>query len=226
MEWTEAVPPITCKHLIFDLDGTLIDSAPSILSCFGKVLEDVGVLPSVPLDERLIGPPLAQTLQTLTGIEGGAELDAMVASFKKYYDTEGYRDSLPYAGVDEVLAKLKASGYKLFLATNKRILPTRLILNYLGWDILFSSVWGLDSFQPRLTDKSAMLGEILNLIGIHPEQTVYIGDKVEDGVAAQANAMHFIAAGWGYGEFVDTPGHWLRLDSPFNLVTMFESRED
>jgi phosphoglycolate phosphatase len=220
------VPPIPCKCLIFDLDGTLIDSAPSILSCFSKVLKETGVSPREPLDERLIGPPLAQTLQNLTGIHDEAVIAAMIGLFKQYYDTEGYRDSLPYAGVAEALAELKASGYELALATNKRILPTRLILGHLGWDVMFSSVWALDSFEPRLTDKTAMLHEILNRSGVMPELTVYIGDKVEDGLAAQANAMHFVAARWGYGEFDGAPEHWQLLDSPIGLVSIFEPMGD
>ncbi len=215
-----------CKQLIFDLDGTLIDSAPSILACFGKVLHDAGVPPRVPLGEQLIGPPLAQTLQTLTGILDDTAIAAMTESFKKYYDTEGYRDSLPYAGVAEVLAELKAAGHALSLATNKRILPTRLILAHLGWDSLFASVWALDGFQPRLADKTAMLREILLLNGAVPAQTVYIGDKAEDGWAAQANEIQFVAAHWGYGEFVDTPAHWRHLDTPSGLSGMFGRRED
>ncbi len=215
------MPTIHCKHLIFDLDGTLIDSAPSILACFAKVLEQAGVAPRVPLEERLIGPPLAQTLQTLSGIRDDAAIAAMIESFKAHYDTKGYRETVAYAGIAEALAELKAAGFGLVLATNKRIQPTRLILEHLGWAGLFDSVWALDSFEPKLGDKTAMLRAVLQRLAIEPAHTAYIGDKAEDGWATQANTMPFVAARWGYGAFQDTPGHWLHLDAPRQLPSAF-----
>jgi phosphoglycolate phosphatase len=210
------MPTMQRSHLIFDLDGTLIDSAPSILSCFDKILRDAGIAPRVQLNEDLIGPPLPQTLQTLTGIRDDIVLAAMVESFKRCYDTKGYRESQPYAGIAEALTRLQTAGYRLALATNKRI------LEHLEWDTLFTSVWSLDSFQPRLPDKTAMLREILKFHGIAGAQTVYVGDKAEDGRAAQDNGMQFIAAHWGYGDFADTPEQWLHLDAPGGLVAIIE----
>jgi phosphoglycolate phosphatase len=214
------MPPLHCTHLIFDLDGTLIDSAPSILACFGKILDQAQIAPLRPLDESLIGPPLPQTLQTLTGIRDEARIAALVDAFKEIYDSEGYCDSLPYTGIPEMLVALRAAGHRLALATNKRILPTRLILKHLEWDGHFESVWALDCVQPRLADKTAMLRALLQTEGITPAQAVYIGDKIEDGHAAQANALRFIAARWGYGEFPDSPADWLHLDSPQQLAAL------
>ncbi|MBU0623107.1 MAG: HAD family hydrolase [Gammaproteobacteria bacterium] len=218
--------PLHCTHLIFDLDGTLIDSAPSILSCFRKILDQARIAPLLPLDESLIGPPLPQTLQTLTGIRDESRIAALVDAFKDVYDSEGYRDSLPYSGVPEMLAGLQAAGHRLALATNKRILPTQLILRHLDWDGYFDSVWSLDCVQPRLADKTAMLRAILQAGSIAPAQAAYIGDKIEDGHAAQANAMRFVAARWGYGEFPDSPADWRHLDSPQQLAALFASPKE
>lgn len=213
--------PLHCTHLIFDLDGTLIDSAPSVLACFSKILGEARITPLLPLDKNLIGPPLPLTLYALTGIRDENTIAALADAFKRSYDCEGYRDSLPYSGVSEALSTLKRSGYWLALATNKRILPTRLILEHLGWNSHFDSVWSLDCVQPRLADKTAMLRALLQSEGISPAQVAYIGDKIEDGHAAQANAMHFVAAHWGYGEFPDTPSHWRHRDSPQELPSIF-----
>lgn len=210
-----------CTHLIFDLDGTLIDSAPSILSCFRKILDEAQLVPLLPLDEDLIGPPLPQTLQTLTGIGDEHIIAGLVDAFKSIYDAEGYRDSMPYPGASEALAGLQAAGYRLALATNKRIVPTRLILEHLRWNDYFDSVWSLDCKQPRLADKTAMLRALLQSEDITPAQAAYIGDKIEDGHAAQANAMEFIAARWGYGEFSGSPADWHHLDSPHGLAAIF-----
>ncbi len=213
--------PIHCSHLIFDFDGTLIDSAPSILACFARVLEEAGLAPQVPLEEGLIGPPLAQTMRTLSGIDDERAIAGMIEAFKTRYDSEGYRATLAYAGVAEVLAELKDAGFGLLLATNKRIRPTMLILEHLGWASLFDSVWALDRFEPKLHDKATMLGAILRHLAIEPARAAYIGDKAEDGWATDANAMPFVAARWGYGEFPDAPAHWLHVHRPHQLAASF-----
>ena len=75
--------------VLFDLDGTLIHSAPGILAAFRKVLADAGIEPVDAVDERVIGPPLMKTLARLSGLEPGERLDAVATAFKATYDTVG-----------------------------------------------------------------------------------------------------------------------------------------
>jgi phosphoglycolate phosphatase len=203
--------------LIFDLDGTLIDSAPSILASFAMVLEEAGVTANVPLANNLIGPPIQETLTILTGIDDPHIINTYVESFKRHYDSNGYKATKVYSGVSELLAALHADGFTLHLATNKRLAPTRLILDYLGWSSYFQSVYALDLYTPRLPDKGALLECLLTEQGLQSSEVLYIGDKTEDAQSAEQNGMAFLGVAWGYGDF-DSACKWPVLNSPAFLL--------
>lgn len=189
-------------HLLFDLDGTLVDSAPSILAGFAAVSERHGIKPRVPLDSSLIGPPLLPTLARLSGIDEPAALAEMAGTFKSWYDTEGYRHTLVYPGIDAALRGLAARA-TLYIVTNKRIHPTLQILRHLDWAPLFAGVYAQDAFEPALPSKATVIARALALHGIDPAAALYIGDRAEDGEAATANQLPFVWATWGYGTDLD-----------------------
>jgi phosphoglycolate phosphatase len=186
-------------HILFDLDGTLIDSAPAILASFRDAFAQTGIAPARAIDASVIGPPLTETLQLLSGSADPALVARLAEAFKASYDSEGYKATAAYAGVGALLAELAGAGLSLSIATNKRIHPTRLILAYLGWSDFFSHVYALDLFTPRLPDKAAMIGRLLADQNIPKDQSIYIGDRSEDGESADANGLPFIAVTWGYG---------------------------
>ena len=186
-------------HILFDLDGTLIDSAPAILASFREAFASTGVATVRSIDESVIGPPLTETLQLLSGSDDPALIGQLADAFKASYDSEGYKATAAYAGVGDLLARLAAAGRQLSIATNKRIHPTRLILAHLGWLDYFSHVYALDLFTPRLPDKAAMIARLLADQNIARDQAIYIGDRSEDGESADANGLPFIAVTWGYG---------------------------
>ena len=186
-------------HILFDLDGTLIDSAPAILASFREAFASTGIAPVRSIDESVIGPPLTETLQLLSGSNDPALIGQLADAFKASYDSEGYKATAAYAGVGDLLAQLAAAGRQLSIATNKRTHPTRLILAHLGWLDYFSHVYALDLFSPRLPNKAAMIARLLADQNIPREQAIYIGDRSEDGESADANNLPFIAVTWGYG---------------------------
>jgi len=206
-------------HYLFDLDGTLIDSAPAILASFREAFARAGVAPVRAIDASVIGPPLVETLQLLAGRTDAALIDTLAGHFKASYDTTGYQATAAYAGVGEMLARLKGAGRYLAIATNKRLHPTGLILAHLGWDGYFDAVYALDRFTPRLPDKAAMIARLVADEGVPRDGAVYIGDRSEDGESADANALPFIAATWGYGsiEAAAMAGHWRAAASPAEL---------
>jgi len=186
-------------HILFDLDGTLIDSAPAILASFREAFARTGIAPARTIDDSVIGPPLVETLQLLSGSDDPALIAGLAEAFKASYDSEGYKATAAFAGVGELLAELAGAGLTLSIATNKRIHPTRLILEHLGWSGHFAHVYALDLFTPRLPDKAAMIARLLADQNIAREQAIYIGDRSEDGESADANGLPFIAVTWGYG---------------------------
>ena len=207
-------------HVVFDLDGTLIDSASSILASMRAAFAEAGIVPSKPLTSNLIGPPLAQALGSVLPATATADaLPELIKNFKHYYDESGYRQASVYTGIPQMLQVLAGLPLRLYIATNKRILPARRIVENLGWEQYFVGVYALDLFSPALTDKSTMLKRLREILaGESGAAPIYIGDRAEDAQAAQAGEMPFYWASWGYsGEEVQVaPGHILH--TPADLV--------
>ena len=192
-------------HILLDLDGTLVDSAPSIIAGLGEVVAQHRIEPRVPLDSRLIGPPLLLTLQRISGVNEDAALQGMAATFKEWYDSTGYTHTTVYPEIDSTLRTL-ATRATLYIVTNKRIHPTRQILEHLGWASMFAGVYALDAFEPPLPSKAAVIGRVMSTQGIAPNKALYVGDRAEDGEAATVNGLRFAWAAWGYGTGVDLSG--------------------
>lgn len=209
-------------HILFDLDGTLIDSAPAILASFRDAFAQAGIGPVCPIDDSVIGPPLTETLQLLAGTDDAMLMTQLTENFKASYDTDGYKATQAYVGVGELLAALSGAGLSLSIATNKRIYPTRLILEHLGWADYFSHVYALDLFTPALPNKAAMIHRLLTDQNIPQDKAVYVGDRSEDGESADANHLRFIAVTWGYGSLTAgemRPG-WLAIAEPAALAQL------
>jgi phosphoglycolate phosphatase len=185
--------------LLFDLDGTLIDSSPGILASFARVLAAHGLAPALPLEAALIGPPLAETLRRVSGSDDEALLGRLVAAFKADYDSEGYRATRAFDGVAEGLARLAGAGARLFVVTNKRMLPTRRILDALGLARHFAGIHSRDETEPPAASKAAVVRRVLARHAIDPARACFIGDSDEDAAAARENGLAFIHAAYGYG---------------------------
>ncbi len=208
------------RHILFDLDGTLIDSAPAILASYRDCFAAAGREPVRPIDASIVGPALTETLQMLTGSTDRALIDELAAHFKASYDSTGYLQTAAYEGVGDLLSQLADSGLRLAIATNKRLHPTQLILQHLGWSTYFEAVYALDMVTPRLTDKATMIARLLAERSIPRAAAVYIGDRSEDGESADANGLAFIAATWGYGSLqpAHMATHWRTASSPQALA--------
>jgi phosphoglycolate phosphatase len=212
------------ENIIFDLDGTLIDSAPIILDGFRNILDKFGYKPQLEINNNLIGPPLIKTIQILSGENSEDKLNDMVLNFKVYYDSEACTRSLPYPGVNELLEFLKIKKIKLHIATNKRNIPTWKILNKLNWNLCFHSIYSIDSYKNlHFNDKSHMLQELLKKENLKREKIVYIGDRFEDKTAAQENNIEFWLAEWGYGDYKDLSNYSQVYASPKEIENYISS---
>lgn len=188
------------RHAIFDLDGTLIDSAPSILKCIDESLKVINVAPLKPLSRKLIGPPLDVTFEAITGIQDPLILKKLIDNFKESYDRWGFKESLPFYGAEKMLKALIAANINIHLATNKRSIPTQNILCHLSWSNLFSSVYTIDMRHEKFKSKSDMLSHMLINENILCSNVLYVGDIKQDFEAAKDNEIHFIFAAWGYDD--------------------------
>lgn len=189
------------NSVIFDLDGTLIDSAPGILQSFAVAFEKNGITPRLPWSTALIGPPLHEIISMQCGSQDATLLELIKAAFIDSYDSEGFRLSTPFSGIQTMLEKLSSKNVKLFIATNKRIKPTQYILSHLNWRSKFQGVFGIDSIaSPQTFDKSTVIQHITRQFKLSYKRTLYVGDRYEDYQAATAAGIHFALAAWGFGE--------------------------
>lgn len=207
-------------NIIFDLDGTLIDSSQGILSAVDKAFRECGIPMLQPLASRLIGPPLDELLILLSGTDDKAILDTLSRSFKDNYDSSGYKETTVFEGVHELLKQLDRR-HRLYLATNKRIVPTRKIMEYFSWNHYFEQVYALDLFA-HIENKQALIAYIVSAHALKPEQTVYIGDTMGDYLATRANQLHFIMATWGYDDIAELSDREKAV-APEDIVGIVES---
>jgi len=203
------------RAILFDFDGTLIDSARSILAGFELALVREGLRPAVPLSPSLIGPPLPKTLATLAGTEDPAVITKLASAYREAYDGGGYRETEVYPGVHAMLEALIDNRISLHVVTNKRIAPTRLILDHLGWTQWFKGIYALDALEPAAPHKTALVREVMERESLTSSQTWMVGDSAEDRSAALGNGLRFFSATWGYGaagpDGLRTPEDLLRL---------------
>ncbi len=210
---------------MFDLDGTLVNSAPAILKCFRRILELNDLTAAVEIDNSLIGPPLLETVSRFTGVDDCDRLEGFINDFRDCYDGGVVFETPFYDGVLDSLAQLHSAGVEMHIATNKRLAPTLAILEKLKCSHFFKSVYSLDMKMPRIKNKAEMLSLQLAEKKLRSENVIYIGDKKEDGDAADANRLEFYYADWGYGDLIQSqiPSHWRWLESPAMICRLIKS---
>jgi phosphoglycolate phosphatase len=184
--------------VIFDLDGTLIDSADSILTSLANAFQVCARTPIRPFGRDVIGPPLLNTLRTLSGSNDPAIIDPLANAFKAHYDTAGYRRTKAYPQVKTMLLRLSEVRFPLYIATNKRKVPTDCIIDCLQWRAYFQAIYSLDTPVPAAPSKGALIQHVLKAHALPAEATLYVGDRDDDATAANQAGTPFFHAIWGY----------------------------
>ena len=205
------------NNIIFDLDGTLIDSSTGILESFANAFSICSLEPIRPFSTDIIGPPLMETLSTLSGISDKDVLEKLAEEFKSHYDTFGYEKTIVFPGINEMLSGFIDSGVHMYIATNKRILPTTKIINYLKWNEIFEGVYSLDSFSPSASSKSEVLSKLVESNKLLKDNVVYIGDREEDSLAAIASNIPFLMVSWGYDGAEENLIDKEKINTPIDL---------
>ncbi len=188
------------QTVVFDLDGTIIDSSNEVIKCLKKSFEIVGYPVSEDrFQKTLIGPPLKDIVRNIVPEKTDDDFcDKVIAEFRKLYDNETNDESTLYDGIFEVLQNLRDMGRKLYIATFKPLKPTLRILKQYNIYHFFEDVWSIDKTEKTIT-KSEMIKLILQKGGHLPEETIMIGDSQSDINAAKENNCLSGAAMWGYG---------------------------
>jgi phosphoglycolate phosphatase len=184
--------------VLFDLDGTLSDSAPGILGALRHAFVVNGLQPLDPTTERvLLGPPFYESLPPLIG--GEDKLPAVIDAYREQYGAGGMYDTSAYDGVRDVLAMLHVSGVRLAVATSKPEHYAGPIVEHLGMAEFFETVGG-DELDGSLRTKALVIEKVLGRLGSpDPSDVVMVGDRAHDVLGAREHGIRCIGAGWGYG---------------------------
>ncbi|GGG78744.1 HAD family hydrolase [Edaphobacter dinghuensis] len=214
-------PPVT---VLFDLDGTLLNSLPGIRYSIVEAFHVCG-LPMADIDLRsLIGPPIRTILSHLiveTSVQVSEQhLDCLERAFRASYDSEGWQKTYHYADAAAMLKQMNEQGLRLFVVSNKPRHVSLKILEKEGTLKYFDQIITRDSREPRYAGKYEMIRYVLTEQMIQPGDCLMVGDTMEDAEAAAAAGMQFCLMAHGYG---DVPQNSnvpvaLRLDSFANLM--------
>jgi len=186
------------RAVIFDLDGTLVDSAPDLIGALDTLLIAHGRTPiGVAAGRALIGDGAAKLVERGFAARGGlpAPLAALVPPFIDLYEERLARLTRPFAGVPETLAALAAGGLALGLCTNKPDRATATLLEALDLARHFAAVIGGDG--RRKPDPEPVL-RCLAALGATPDTTLFVGDSPVDHQAARAAGLPVALVSFGY----------------------------
>ncbi len=183
---------------VFDLDGTLLDTAPDIRMAVNRRLAAHG-LPALTLDEviPMIGDGAKVLCERAFSARGRAVPEDAVADFTADPDLEGGPLTQLFPGITALLDGLLAEGWRLAVCTNKPAAPARAVLAHFGVAQKFRAIGGGDSFPTRKPDPAHLLAT-MGLAG--GGRAVMIGDHANDMLAARGAGIPGIFAGWGYGK--------------------------
>ncbi len=186
------------KNILFDFDGTIIDSAAGITRSAQYALKKFGII--VEHQEELvhfIGPPIKNSFMDRYGFSEQDALQA-VKYYRKHFDEHGVFDNTLYPGIVELLKKLHSEGRLLFIATAKPTVYTEQILDKYNLRHLFTYVCGANLDGTR-TDKTEIIKTVIDETQISLEETVMVGDRKYDIIGAHNNKIDSIAVGYGFG---------------------------
>lgn len=211
------------KAVIFDLDGTLLDTVDDLRESLNAGLEKYGY-PKRTRQETIdaLGNGAAHLVNSL--IPGGAEnpdAEKVLEFHRTYYPENCDVFTKPFAGIVELLKSLSNNGYKLAVASNKPDNATKRLIDHYFGELICVAV---GERQPDLRRKPAPDMALLAMkeLGSTPEECVYIGDSEVDIATAKNAGMKSISVSWGYRqrEFLLQSGAEVIVDKPEDILTL------
>lgn len=185
--------------ILFDLDGTLTESGPGIISSVRYALATMG-MPALDDTElrRFIGPPLLDSFRDVCGFDP-QEVVVAIAAYREYYATDGQYENAVYEGIPELLSGLRDAGRTLAVATSKAEVFAASILDHFELTGFFATIVGSE-LDGRRTGKADIITEALARLDRPAPGAVMIGDRSHDMRGAVTVGVGSIGVLWGYGD--------------------------
>jgi phosphoglycolate phosphatase len=212
-------------HLLWDLDGTLTDPREGITRSIIHALESLGV--PAPVQDELhwcIGPSLLESFGRLLSAHPEHSPTRALELYRERYSVTGLLENIPYPGISTCLDTLALAGHRQFVATAKPTAFALPILEHFGLAGRFEGIHGAELDGTR-SDKAELIAWILSRHGLDPSETVMIGDREHDIIAARKNGLRSIGVTYGYGsreELQAAGASWL-ADSREEITRLLEA---
>lgn len=184
--------------VLFDLDGTLMDTSPGIFTSVRHALSVMGwPLPTQEKMNLFVGPPLKDCFRLACDMTDETVITEAAGFYREKYDEAGPAGSSPYPGIVEVLETLRAEGILLGVATLKPEPLAQEVLRHNDIDHYFDYISGAD-FNGVKT-KAMIIDSCMNALGVTAGETVMIGDTPHDLEGARTSKVPLLAVDWGFG---------------------------
>jgi phosphoglycolate phosphatase len=205
--------------ILFDLDGTIIDSAPGIIATLAYTFETMGLpVPSPAELLAYVGPPILDSFRDRAGMSLGEAAEALDIYRPRYLE-RGALDSSVFPGVGDVIRAVHAAGIPLSLATSKPETPATLMLSNAGLLGEFDIITGASDDEVRSSKQDVVAEALVRLaaLGADLSRPVLVGDRIHDVEGAAANGVPTIFVGWGYGSAAEQAGSIAVAHTPAEL---------
>lgn len=194
--------------VLFDLDGTIVDSAPAITRALVRTFSELGLRIPGPTELlAYVGPPLLQSFRELAGMSRRQAHQAL-GLYRSHYDAFGAVDAAVFPGVAGLLESLAEAGVPVALATSKPEYLACRVLRHFGLTDRFAVVAGA-SVDERISEKSDIIAIALRRLaekGAPVDRPVMVGDRIHDVAGAADNGIPAIVVEWGYGSPEEAEG--------------------
>ena len=209
------------KIVLFDLDGTLLDSAPDMLATINAMRAARDELPMLLAELRPHVSRGSRAMLAAAFPHVDADMREMwVADFLERYEAAIATHGAPFEGVEALLAAIEGDGARWGIVTNKPEYLARQLMPLLGWESRCAILIGGDTLPARKPDPLP-LTHAAQVLGVSPVDCVYVGDDERDIIAARAAGMPSVIALWGYRLADDVPAAWggdAMFESPLELL--------
>ena len=216
--------PQTVAGVLFDLDGTLLDSAPDLYAALlAQCAEEHIEPPSYPPVRQVVSRGARAVLRCAFSARGEVGVEALVPRFLQLYQREMARQTRVFDGVADLLGRLEARGLPWGIVTNKAAFLTDELVNRIGWAGRASAVVSGDTLPGKKPDPAPVL-LACERAGVSPTSTQWVGDDQRDIQAGAAAGLFTVAVTWGYLDGGD-PHAWgadTVLDHPAELAALLQ----
>jgi phosphoglycolate phosphatase len=206
--------------ILFDLDGTISDSAPGIVASLTYTFERIGFpVPTVPELMSFVGPPILDTFRVTLGMSEERAAEALRV-YREHYFSHGALDSAMFPGIDVVLRTLHEAGLPISTATSKPETPATYILEHYGLLGDIDIITGASDDEVR-SAKADVVAEALRRLdarGFDISRPVLIGDRLHDVEGAAVHGVPVVFAEWGYGSPAEAAGTIAQAATPLDLL--------